>query len=141
MSNEEVIDMDKFFEKIASRLQPVLPVGWNKVCLYAEIAEKSYEIFFYCFINGTDGAVQCYDLMEEYQIEEEEIDEAFEDIYAILELIWQELKKLEEKTWTNYTLIFESTGRFKEYFDYTDLENGSYEYKKKWKEKYLTSDI
>lgn len=131
--------MDKSFEKIANCLQSVLPAKWNKVCLYAEISEKSYEIFYYCFINGVSRPVQCYDLTEDYQIEEEQIDNVFENINAILKPVWLALKKSGEDVWTNYTLIFESTGRFWEYFDYTNLENGAYEYKIQWKEKYLVS--
>ncbi len=131
--------MDQFFEKIANRLQSVLPVKWNKVCLYAEISEKSYEIFYYCFINGVDKPVQCYDLTKDYQIEEEQIDQVFEEINAILKPVRLASKEPGKNVWTNYTLVFESTGRFWEYFDYTNLENGTYEYKKQWKEKYLGS--
>lgn len=42
----------------------VLPKNWSKVYLYAEIEEDSYEMFFYCFLQGENEPVQCYDLEE-----------------------------------------------------------------------------
>lgn len=129
--------MNKVFEDVAKTLQPILPKGWNKVCLYAEITEKSYEILFYCFINGKIKPIQCYNLSEEYQIEEDDIDVVFQKVNDILKSIWLKLKESDKETWSNYTLVFESTGKFSEYYDYSDLSEGSYEYKKIWKDKYL----
>ena len=39
------------------------------------------------------------------------------------------------------TFIVDSKGKMKTDFDYTDLSEGSYEYKKAWKQKYMTEQI
>lgn len=125
------------YKYIAEKLQPVLPVSWNKVCLYAEIQENSYEILFYCFVNGQAKPIQCYDLPEIYDIEEDKIDATFDEINSVLNNVWKNSEGKDKKCWSNFTFIFESTGKFNAYYDYTDLSEGSYEYKKVWKEKYL----
>lgn len=125
------------YKYIAEKLQPVLPVSWNKVCLYAEIQEKSYEIFFYCFVNGQAKPIQCYDLPKIYDIEENKIDAVFEEINLVLNNVWKNSEGKDKKFWSNFTFVLESTGKFNAYYDYTDLSEGSYEYKKVWKEKYL----
>lgn len=125
------------FEKIAHRLQRVLPAGWNKICMYAEISEKSYEISYYCFVNGKSKPIHCYALVDEYQIEEKDIDEVFADINQLLKPFWKQSNESGKEAWSNFTLVFESTGKFSGYYDYTDLSEGSYNYKKVWKDKYL----
>lgn len=130
--------MYKGFEEITRVLQPVLPKGWNKICFYAELEENSYEMTYYCFINGKKKPLQCYQLVEEYQVEEYDIDNAFSKIWDILKLLWKNEKDAGKGVWTNYTLVFESTGKFLERYDYTDFSEGSYSYRKRWKERYLT---
>ena len=129
--------MKKSFEKVSEKLQMVLPENWSKVCLYAEIEENSYEIFFYCYINGGKKPIQCYDLVEMYQIDEDEIDDIFFEINDVLKQEWLKLKEQGKDIWSNYTFILNSNGKFSEEYDYSDLTEGSYDYKKAWKERYL----
>ena len=128
------------FEIIAKKIQVVLPKDWVKVIFYAEVTDDSYEMFYYVFMPDQDKPIQCYDLPDLYEIEEEQIDDIFEELYAPL---------LEEKTqlindgkepWTNYTLVLNGDGHFTVDFDFSSLEDGSYEYRKNWKEKYLTEE-
>ena len=58
---------------------------------------------------------------------------AFENIDKFVD---QERKKGSE-SWTNMTMIVTSDGNMHADFDYTDLSEGSYKYKKDWKAKYL----
>ncbi len=129
--------MQKNFEMIAKKLQSILPQNWEKVCLYSEIEENSYETVFYCFIKGNAQPIQCYNLVDEYEIEEDDIDDVFYEINKILKSEWIKLKEKGKDVWTNYTFILESNGKFFEEYDYSDLSEGAYDYKKTWKEKYL----
>lgn len=129
--------MKKSFEMIAEKIQMVLPKNWSKVCLYAEIEEDSYEMFFYCFLQGENKPIQCYNLEEKYSINEDDIDEIFYQINQILKPEWLELKEKEKDVWSNLTFILNDNGEFFGEYDYSDLSNGSYDYKKEWKNKYL----
>ena len=43
----------------------------------------------------------------------------------------------EKEPWSNMTMVVESDGSMHTDFDYTDLSEGNYKYKKSWKAKYL----
>jgi len=121
------------FQLIANELHTVLPTGWTKTVLYAEITENAYEIFYYCFVEGEDISIQCYKLPSLYEITEKQIDVTIDRIAAIIKKAYTET----EDKWSVMTFNINSMGKFNVEYDYSDLSEGSYEFKKVWKDKYL----
>ena len=120
---------DKVYQRIYDKLDEFLLPGWGKLIVYLEYGKESYTFSFYekikkRFING-------YDLPG---VTEEKIDASFREIDK---LILKERKKEKNNLWTNMTMIVTSTGNMKADFDYTDLSEGTYLYKKNWKKRYL----
>jgi hypothetical protein len=130
------------FEMIAERIQDILPQGWKKVVFYAEVTDDSYEMFYYVFTSESDKPIQCYDLPDLYEIDENQIDAIFEELYEPLRKERSSLIAEGKEPWSNYTLILNSDSSFKVDYDFTSLEDGGYEYRKQWKNKYIidTSD-
>lgn len=128
------------FEIIADKLQGILPQGWNKVVFYAEVTGDSYEMFYYVFTSKSKEPIQCYDLPESYEIEEEKIDEIFDDLFVPLREEQTNLIADGKEPWTNYTMVLNSDGSFKVNYDFTSLDDGGYEYRKEWKSKYLKAE-
>ena len=67
-------------------------------------------------------------------VKEKDIDAAFRKIDN---LILKERKKEKGDLWTNMTMTATKSGNMKADFDYTDLSEGTYQFKKSWKKKYL----
>ena len=124
------------YEIIANKLQTILPQGWNKVVFYAEVTDDSYEMFYYIFTSESDEPIQCYDLPDLYEINEDQIDEVFDELYAPLLDEKSELIKDGNQPWTTITLVFSEDGSFNVDYDYAYIDDG-FDHLKSWKNKYL----
>lgn len=120
---------DKIYQLIFDEISNFLPANWTKLVMYLEYGEESY---LYSFYVKTDGKyVKCYDL----DVSKKNICDAFS---RIDDEVFKERSKLDkDKRWTNMTMVVDDGGNMKADFDYTDLSNGNYQYKKAWKKKYL----
>lgn len=127
----------KSFEIIADKIQDILPQEWKKVVFYAEVTDDSYEMFYYVFTSESNKPIQCYDLPDLYEIDENKIDAIFEELYKPLREERSSLAVEGKEPWTNYTLLLTDDGHFKVDYDFTSLEDGGYNYRKDWKHKYL----
>ena len=124
---------NKLFAEIASQLQKILPVSWKKVCLYADVSEESYEMFYYVFFDKQVDSVQCYQLPQKFNISESDIDEVF----AILAELLRTRKQEGDETWKVFTFILSFDGEVDVYYAYDDHSEDSLAFKCKWKQQYL----
>ncbi|MBR4731137.1 MAG: DUF600 family protein [Lachnospiraceae bacterium] len=119
---------EKIYQNIYDELEGFLIPRWDKLVIYLEYGKASYTFSFYVKING--NYIKCYDLPN---ISEDEIMSSFERIDALLE----KERVNDKEPWTNMTIVIEKPNLMHADFDYTDLSNGTYQYKKDWKNKYL----
>lgn len=122
---------EKIFQSIFDKLQDVLPASWNKVIFYAGYTSGSYNMKYY-----TDcGDGQYIDCFSQPKVSMPCLIKLFSSIDKELSA---ERKMLEEKKkWTVFTMIVDSQGNMKTYFDYADIEKNTIEYEREWKKKYL----
>ena len=120
---------NKTYQKIYDELSKYLLAGWEKVVVYLEYGEASYSFSFYEKIKGK--FINGYDLPG---VSEKELDASFRKIDR---WILKERKKEKGDIWTNMTMVVTESGDMKCDFDYTDLSEGAYLYKKNWKKNYL----
>lgn len=95
---------------------------------YFEYGEDSYSFSFCEKIN--DEYLKCYDITGIY---EDSIEKSFDKLDKIIS---QNRNDLKEK-WSNMTMVVDARGNMHTDFDYTDLLEDGYKYKKEWKKKYL----
>lgn len=119
---------EKIYQSIYDELDKYLVPGWDKLIVYLEYGKASYSFSFYVKVNGQ--FVKCYDLPD---IDENALAASFKKIDGLLE---NERKK-DSDPWSNMTITIEKTGRMHADLDYTDLSEGTYQFKKDWKKKYL----
>lgn len=117
--------VEKYLNQSVETLYKLLPTGWEKVVLYAEIDTMHYNIFFYVKYNGV--YYQCYNLKKLCRTTENEIDEFATKWYEIA------LRNKEQENWTAYTLTINSSGKFEVEYSYEDDFSIS-----EWKKRYLT---
>lgn len=118
---------EKIFQTIFDELSKFLQNKWERLVIYLEHGEEAYSYLFYVKEEGKYS--QCFDL----GFSEKEILKSFSKIEKIVS---KERDGMNEK-WTNMTMVIDDKGNMKTDFDYTDLSEGNYRYKKEWKKKYL----
>ncbi len=121
---------ERIYQIMNDELDEFLPHGWEKYIVYLEYEESSYTFSFH--VKTKSGYVNGYDLPG---VSDQEIDDAFK---RIDEKVLNERKKETDSLWTNMTMIVMKTGDFHTDFDYTDLSEGAYQFRKDWKKKYLS---
>lgn len=122
--------METIYSKVGLTLFNVLPNGWEKAILYAQITENSYELFYYAKVNGE--YINNFDLEKEgLGVDRQEVRKHFREIYEIL------LPNYRENQWYAMTFILSKTGEFTVDYEYTDYSEDTFSYKKIWKEKYI----
>ena len=120
---------DRTYQKIYDEVANCILPESEKVVIYLEYSENSYSYSFYEKINSK--YVNAYDLSG---VSEKKIDGAFRRIDKV---IMKERRKEKDDLWSNMTLSISKNGDMRADFDYTDLSDGNYQYKKDWKKKYL----
>ena len=119
----------KTYQKIYDELYMYLTSDWEKLIVYLEYGEGSYTYSFY--EKTKFGYINGYDLPA---VSERAIDNSFKKIDK---LVLKERENDKDDQWTNMTMVVTKTGDMHTDFDYTDLSEGKYQFKKKWKKKYL----
>lgn len=120
---------DKIYQNIYDELSKFLLVNWEKLIVYLEYGKASYTFSFYEKIGSE--YIKCYDIPNVSE------DDLFASFKAIDKLVSIERAKEKGELWSNMTMVVTSLGDMKADFDYTDLSEGTYEFKKEWKKKYL----
>lgn len=120
---------NSIFQNIFDECVQYLDSKWEELVVYLEYGEASYTFSFYEKINGR--YVKCFDIPS---INEKELMNSFKKIDRIVSA---ERNKEKGEVWTNMTMVVTSDGHMKTNFDYTDLSEGTYQYMKQWKAKYL----
>ena len=121
-------DKRKGISSIFSELEGYLPKGWDKLVVYLEYGNGSYSFSFHVKTGGK--YTKCYDLPD---VSEDALAKSFSKIDKV---ILKERKK-EKELWSNMTMVVDNDGNMHTDFDYTDLSEGTYQFKKNWKKKYL----
>ncbi len=118
----------KIYQIIYDEIDKYLFEGWERIIVYFEYGEASYSFSFY--VKSEGKYIKCYDLPN---ASDDDIAESF----SRLDKIIAKERDAGNDKWTNMTVEIEKTGKMHADLDYTDLSEGTYKFKKEWKEKYL----
>ncbi len=130
--------IQNLYEEIQKLLIKLIPDTWKSICLYASVLEnKNGEMYFYYFPKRLIKAnpVNCYEVPEKYGIDEEAYNKSLKKLYGLI----KEIKKVDNKKWTNITIVMDNTTFTIEYH-YNDLINSKYNDEQRrivWTYKYL----
>lgn len=116
------------FQSIYEELDKYLMTGWEKLIVYLEYGNASYSFSF--FVKRGKDYIKCYDLPG---ISEDDLAKSFKKIDKLV----AKERGIGKGAWSNMTMVIDSTGDMHTDFDYTDLSEGTYQFKKNWKNKYL----
>ncbi len=117
------------YQFIFDELSKYLVTDWKKLIVYLEYGKKYYSFSFY--IKENNEYIKCYDLP---YVSEKELAVSFDRIHKIMS---EERKNEKCELWSNMTMIVTNDGRMHTDFDYTDISQGLFQFRKTWKSKYL----
>ena len=103
----------------------------KSVAIASNIPTEKSEKFISQTIEAGDKYIKCYDIPS---VSDKELAKSFS---AIDKIVSKERSQEKKALWTNMTMIVTKTGQMHTDFDYTDLSEGKYQFKKNWKKKYL----
>lgn len=100
--------MEQLYQNIANTLVGMIPEGWSKIYLYAELREGYKKVFFYYYpINGVKP-VYSLDINDLFHINEEEYDGLENDLYNCFSKLREEFTEQDQEPWTNLTFILDN---------------------------------
>ncbi|MCD8020325.1 MAG: antitoxin YezG family protein [Clostridiales bacterium] len=120
----------KTFQIIFDQVCRCLPSEWDKLVIYLEYGAASYAYSFYIQKNGK--YINGFDIPG---TSEKKIADSFKKVDKA---VFKDREASKDELWTNMTMIVDANGTMHSDFDYTDLTEDAYEYKKQWKDKYLS---
>ena len=115
---------------IFDKVRKIIPDNSDKTVFFAGITKTSQEVYFYSFINGQ--AVQCYALAEQYELDENELSEAFSEIVDII----KNSKLYIPEKYNVATASIDRSGT-KLDMEYYDMDVSEYRIQKEWKKKHI----
>ncbi len=118
------------FQEIYDTIAPLLPEEWDKVILYAEYAEDSFEMKFW--VKNKNEFIDCFALPT---VSEKEVLGAFMDIDELIAPSRNTLNG--DDIWTVLTIVISNDGQFHADYSYEDLSENKIEFIAEWKKKYL----
>lgn len=138
------------YSEIQKKLFYVIPEKWESIYLYTSIIDvpggkPRGELFFYYLPKGIikKKPVNCYEIPNLFDIDEEEYSELITDLYKIMKSLRIAYTKRKGKTWSNVNITIENF-QFKVEYGFEDLANSvydSYERHVIWRYKYLKTDL
>lgn len=117
---------------IYDSLKRVIPENAQNTILFANISQTSYEIQFFSLLPGSNQFQQCFQLAENGELDEIELDSAFRKIAGNI----RSDSRFKRDKVNIFTMVINKTG-LKSGFEYYDKSAGIFQIKKRWKENYL----
>lgn len=114
--------MEQLYPLIAKHILDMIPDdNWNEIYLYAEILDKSSEVYFYFNTSENEDYIYSHDIPEKYNVNER----IYDSLLLELQNKFKELRQVfidnDQDAWTNLTLVLKYPGKLKIHYDYEDI--------------------
>ncbi|RRD95857.1 hypothetical protein EII17_01930 [Clostridiales bacterium COT073_COT-073] len=122
----------KLETKIYDKLKKALPPVFDKVVLYANVTESSFDIHYYLFEEQSLIPKQCYTLAEEGDLDANLLDQIFAELAGFI----RQEDRFQKQKINMVTVVITKAELVLDYQEFERLENMA-KIKKEWKTKYL----
>lgn len=122
---------EEIFQNVFDILQDLLPESWTNMVFYTSYTSGSYSMKFY--VNTGNGQyIDCFNIPG---LNRSQLVAAFIKINE--ELSKERDKQIPQNRWNVFTMTVNSQGMMHADFDYTNIDEDTIDYERRWKEKYL----
>ncbi|MBG3871712.1 TIGR01741 family protein [Staphylococcus epidermidis] len=131
--------LNEMYQEIASKINEMVPVEWERVYTMAYINEESEEVFFNYTTPGSDDLHYYTAIPKDYNVSKKVFDGLLDELYECFEKLQDLFKEVNQEPWTSCEFDFNNEGKLNVSFDYIDWKNSGfgqisrdyyYEYKK-----------
>ena len=131
--------LNEMYQQIASKINEMIPVEWERVYTMAYINEESEEVFFNYTTPGSDDLHYYTSIPDDYNVSERIFDELSDELYENFDRLRELFIENNQEPWTSCEFDFNNEGKLNVSFDYIDWKNSGfgqisrdyyYEYKK-----------
>ncbi|AEN89414.1 MULTISPECIES: antitoxin YezG family protein [Priestia] len=111
---------------------------WFNIYLYGEVREGVQESYFYYYPEEDATPIYSHNIVELFNVSEEEYFKKWHCLLGCIKTMKKEFIDNNQEAWTNFTMIFDNTGKFKTDFNYDDLsDENSHERMSIWEYEHL----
>ncbi|KAF1677295.1 MULTISPECIES: antitoxin YezG family protein [Bacillus] len=122
----ETAKIEQLYQKIAEKINDMIPSEWMRVTLYAEILDDSREVYFFFNTQEDEEYIYSHDIPENFQVSNRIYKNMLLDLQDLFDELRDEFKKQSSDIWTNLTLNLERNGEFSIDYDYEDVLASKY---------------
>ncbi|MDA1640947.1 antitoxin YezG family protein [Bacillus cereus group sp. TH177-1LC] len=115
--------LSKLYNEIAEVVIDTIPEKWFKVYLYGEVGEGAQESYFYYYTEENSTPIYSHSIFELFNVPEEEYFKKWHRLLDCIKRMKKEFIDNDQEAWTNFTMIFDNTGKFNIDFNYDDLSD------------------
>ena len=135
----ETKKMGEIYQKIANKMNIMIPVEWNELYLYGEVIENdSTTGYFYFSPQNSNKFEQGLCITENYNVDKGAFKKLRRELFSLFVELYQEYKNNNAEVWSNFTMYLNYNGKFKVDFDYDDvLKMSNSDRRVVWEHKYL----
>lgn len=122
----ETKKMGYIYEKIANKINEIIPDKWANIYLYGEVLDDSREVYFYFDSVNSSGIVYGNDIPIIYNVDKKIYCQLLKELTKSIVDLYVEYKENNDSVWSNLTFLLDSSGKFKINFNYDDILNSSF---------------
>ena len=131
--------LNEMYQQIASKINEMIPVEWERVYTMAYMNEESEEVFFNYTTPGSEELHYYTAIPKEHSVSKKIFDGLLDELYECFEKLRDLFKEENQEPWTSCEFDFNNEGKLNVSFDYIDWKNSGfgqisrdyyYEYKK-----------
>lgn len=129
----------EIYQKIADKLNEMIPVEWSELYLYGEVIEHdSTTAYFYFTPKNSDNFEQGLDIIDKYHVDAGVFRKMRRELFSYCLELYLEYKNNNSEVWSNFTMYLSRNGKFKIDFEYDDIiEMSNSDRRVIWEYKYL----
>lgn len=113
---------NELYQKIFNQIEDLIPDKWKKIYLYGEVLPDSVDMNLYFESATKNELINAMYIDEIYNLnsdKQQELRKKIRETIRQLKRVYAE--EMEDKVWSNFTMVFEEDGKINIDFDYTDI--------------------
>ncbi len=131
-------NIEAIYQKVANKLNEMIPESWDKVYLYAEPNDGVSSVSFYYSPQGKNQFEFSTEIVSKFAINKNDFYYYEYQLCELFEELQNEFRINNQEVWTNLTYIMDENGKYKVDYDYSDLsDTDDYERQIIWEYKYM----
>ena len=120
-------DLNKIYQKIAEKVDEIIPIKWNAFYLNGEVDKKEGGVFF--FFNTSDELDQyiySHEIPDIFNVSEDDYDTQYIELFNFCIELQEKFIEYGQEPWYSFDMILQSNGKLNIHYGYTQWNKSDY---------------